>query len=61
MMDKNKDNSLTIDEMGMLKNLVPRLRDDPERLNTVFKTLDTNDDGKLSRDEMKSIRNLSGG
>ena len=30
-------------------------------MNTVFKTLDTNDDGKLSRDEMKSIRNLSGG
>ena len=61
LMDKNKDNALTIDEMQMLKNLVPRLRDDPERMNTVFKTLDTNDDGKLSRDEMKSIRNLSGG
>ncbi len=61
LMDKNKDNALTIDEMQMLKNLVPRLRDDPERMNTVFKTLDTNDDGKLSREEMKSIRNLSGG
>ncbi|MFM7319534.1 MAG: hypothetical protein ACKO5E_21510, partial [bacterium] len=27
----------------------------------LLQTLDTNDDGKLSREELKSIRNLSGG
>ena len=47
--------------MQFLATLVPQLRENPDRLQTIFKTLDTNDDGKIDRSELKSIRNLAGG
>lgn len=61
LMDKDKDGFLTMKEMQFLATLVPQLRENPDRLQTIFKTLDTNDDGKIDRSELKSIRNLAGG
>lgn len=61
LLDTDRDEFLTKAELGKLANFFPRLKENPDRLENVFQTLDLNDDGKLSRDEMKNIRNLAGG
>ena len=61
LLDANKDDFLTRQELGRLGQFVPRLRDNPDRIDTMLNTLDVNDDGKLSREEIKGIRNLAGG
>lgn len=59
-LDQNRDDLLSREEIGRLERFVPRLRDDPARLDTLLKTLDENEDGKLNRGELKNLRNLSG-
>jgi mono/diheme cytochrome c family protein len=61
LLDTDKDNYLTRQELGRLQQFIPRLKANPDRLDTMLQTLDTNDDSKLSREEMKGIRNLAGG
>ncbi|MFM1801605.1 MAG: hypothetical protein RJA81_957 [Planctomycetota bacterium] len=61
LLDTNKDDALDRKELDRLSNFLPRLKENPERLDNVFQTLDLNDNGQLSRDEMKNIRNLAGG
>ncbi len=61
LLDQDEDGELTREELARLERFVPRLRDDPARLDTLLKTLDEDDDGKLDRTELKNLRNLSGG
>ncbi len=59
-LDMDKDGRLTRNELGRLERFVPRLKDDPARLDTLLKTLDDDEDGQLDRTELKNLRNLSG-
>lgn len=61
LLDRDEDGKLTREELGRLERFVPRLREDPARLDTLLKTLDDDEDGKLDRTELKNLRNLSGG
>jgi len=60
LLDQDKDGLLTREELGRLERFVPRLKDDPARLDTILKTLDDDEDGKLDQAELKNLRNLSG-
>jgi mono/diheme cytochrome c family protein len=59
-LDTDRDDLLSRDELGRLERQVPRLKGQPERIDTLIRTLDDDDDGKLDRKELKNLRSLAG-